>query len=81
MAMQMQVSPEGRLTLPARVQVRLGVENGGTLLREDVENGVLLRSVKQAIAQAQAIRRRYPSVSADASVDAFLASRTSESGL
>ena len=48
---------------------------------EEAENGVLLRSVEQAISQAQAIRRRYPDGGADSCVDAFLASRTSDSGL
>ena len=81
MAIQLQVSPEGRLTLPARVRERLGVKNGGTLLLEEAENGVLLRSVEQAISQAQAIRRRYPDGGADSCVDAFLASRTSDNGL
>ena len=81
MAIQLQVSPEGRFTLPARVRERLGVKNGGTLLLEEAENGVLLRSVEQAISRAQVIPRRYPDGDPDSCVDAFLVSRTSDNGL
>ena len=80
MAIQLNISPEGRVSLPAAIRARLGVEGGGTLFVEEVENGVLLRSVAQAIEQAQAIKRKHSTGNAAASVDAFLAGRRNDSG-
>ena len=80
MAIQLNVSPEGRLTLPTAIRTRLGVEGGGTLVVEVVENGVLLRSVTQAIEQTQVINRKHFAGNTEASVDAFLAVRTDDNG-
>jgi AbrB family looped-hinge helix DNA binding protein len=80
LAIQLSISPEGWVSLPAVIRARLGVEGGGTLVVEDVENGVLLRSIRQAIQRAQAINRQHCSGGTDASVDAFLAARRNDSG-
>ena len=80
MAIQLSISPEGWVSLPAVIRARLGVEGGGTLIVEEVENGVLLRSVAQALTLAQAINRKHFCDNADASVDAFLAVRRNDSG-
>jgi len=62
MAIQLSISPQGRVRLPAAIRAHLGVKCGGTLFVEEVENGVLLRSVAQVIGQAQALKdyRRMP---------------------
>ncbi|MGZ3173434.1 MAG: AbrB family transcriptional regulator [Croceibacterium sp.] len=80
MAIQLNVSPEGRVSLPTAIRAYLGVECGGTLIVEEVENGVLLRSVAQAIAQAQTIGRKHMAGNMAASVDAFLAARRNDTG-
>jgi bifunctional DNA-binding transcriptional regulator/antitoxin component of YhaV-PrlF toxin-antitoxin module len=80
MATKLSISPEGRLSLPVHIRERLGVAGGGTLIVEEVANGVLLRSVAQAIAQAQAINQRHAAGNPNASVDAFLANRATECG-
>ena len=80
MAIQLNVSPEGRVSLPTAIRTRLGVDGGGTLIVEEVENGVLLRSVSQAIEQAQAINRKHCADNTAASVDAFIVARKKDSG-
>jgi AbrB family looped-hinge helix DNA binding protein len=80
MAIRLRISPEGRISLPAAIRARLGVECGGTLIVEEVENGVLLRSVTQAIVQAQTINRKHSANNTAVSVDAFLAARLDDIG-
>lgn len=80
MAIRLRISPEGRICLPAAMRVRLGIQRGGTLIVEEVENGVLLRSVTKAILQAQTINRKHFAGNKDVSVDAFLAARKGDSG-
>ncbi len=47
---------------------------------EETENGVVLRTVEQAVANAQAIVRKYTGDNPESSVDAFLANRRKEWG-
>lgn len=49
------------------------------MLVEETLDGVILRTVDQAVAKAQAIAKRYAQ-HPEASVDAFLAARRAESG-
>ncbi|MET3762221.1 hypothetical protein ABIB28_002775 [Sphingomonas sp. UYEF23] len=49
------------------------------MLIEETADGVILRTVSQAVARAQAIAKKY-SDHPDASVDAFIASRRTEGG-
>ena len=80
MTIQVAITPNGRMSLPADIRKRLGVAGGGALLVEETEDGVILRTVAQAIAHAQAIARRYTAGKTDASVDAFIANRKAECG-
>jgi bifunctional DNA-binding transcriptional regulator/antitoxin component of YhaV-PrlF toxin-antitoxin module len=63
------------MSLPIDIRKRLGLENGGSVIVEETETGVVLRTVSQAVARAQAIAKRYT-----ATVTAFLADRHAESG-
>ena len=65
---------------PADIRKRLGLEGGGSVLVEETDDGVVLRTVSQAVARAQAIARKYTEGNPDASVEAFLAGRRAESG-
>ncbi len=67
------------MSLPADIRKRLGLERGGAILVEETDDGVILRTVDQAVAKAQAIAKRY-AAHPDASVDAFLAARRQDSG-
>jgi AbrB family looped-hinge helix DNA binding protein len=80
MAYHLHVASNGRIVLPAEVRKRLGLSEGGDLLMEETPDGLVLRTVAHSVARAQAIARRYLQNRPDASVDAFLATRRTESG-
>lgn len=80
MIVQVNLTANGRMSLPIDIRKRLGLEGGGAVLVEETDDGVVLRTVSQAVARAQAIVRKYTDGNPDSSVDAFLASRRSESG-
>ena len=80
MTYQLNVAPNGRLVLPADVRRRMGLSDGGALLLEETPDGLILRTVEQAVAHARAIARRYTADNPDASVDAFLRQRREDSG-
>ena len=79
MTLQVNITSNGRMSLPIGIRKRLGLEGGGSMLVEETPDGVILRTVEQAVTKAQAIAKRY-SQHPDASVDAFLAARRAESG-
>lgn len=80
MSIHVTITPNGRMSLPADIRKRLGLVGGGELLVEETEDGVVLRTVAQAIAHAQALARKYTNGNPEASVDAFLAGRRVDSG-
>jgi AbrB family looped-hinge helix DNA binding protein len=80
MTYRLNVAPNGRVVLPVEVRRRLGLSEGGDLLMEETPDGLVLRTVAQAVAHAQAIARRYLADRPDVSVDAFLANRRADSG-
>lgn len=79
MTFQVNITPNGRMSLPADIRKRLGLASGGAVLIEETDDGVILRTVDQAVAKAQAIAKRYAG-QPGASVDAFLATRRRDSG-
>lgn len=79
MSFQVTITPNGRMSLPAGIRKRLGLEGGGAVLLEETADGVVLRTVDQAVAKAQAIARRY-AAHPDAGIDAFLDRRRADSG-
>ncbi|QAY78093.1 AbrB/MazE/SpoVT family DNA-binding domain-containing protein [Sphingosinicella sp. BN140058] len=80
MSVQVTITPNGRMSLPADIRKRLGLADGGQVLIEETEDGVVLRTPAQAVARAQAMAKRYTAGKPDASVDAFIANRRMESG-
>jgi AbrB family looped-hinge helix DNA binding protein len=80
MTIQIAITPNGRLSLPADIRKRLGLAGGGSLLVEETPDGVILRTVAQSVAHARALARKYTGGQPDASVDAFLANRRADSG-
>ncbi len=79
MTLQVNITPNGRMSLPADIRKRLGLIGGGAVLIEETDDGVILRTVDQAVVKAQAIAKRY-AAHPDASVDAFLATRRRDGG-
>lgn len=80
MTIQVSITPNGRMSLPVEIRKRLGVAGGGALLVEETPDGVILRTVSQSIAHAQAMARKYTEGNPEASVDGFLANRKADSG-
>ena len=80
MTIQVTIAPNGRMSLPADLRRRLGLTGGGALVVEELPDGLVLRTVAQSIAHAQALARRYTADKPEASVDAFLANRRADSG-
>ena len=80
MTIHVTISPNGRLSLPADLRKRLGISGGGSLVVDETPDGVILRTVAQSIAHAQAIARKYTANLPEASVDHFLANRLADSG-
>ena len=80
MTIQVNLSATGRMSLPADIRKRLGLGAGGALFVEETPDGLVLRTLAQSIARAQALARRYTADKPEASVDAFLESRRVESG-
>jgi AbrB family looped-hinge helix DNA binding protein len=80
MAFHVNITPNGRLSLPAELRKRLGLTDGGALLIEETDGGLVMRTIPQSVAHAQALARRYTADNPNAGVDAFLANRRVESG-
>jgi AbrB family looped-hinge helix DNA binding protein len=80
MTIQVNITANGRMSLPADIRKRLGLSAGGALLVEETPDGLILRTLAQSIAHAQALAREYTADKPETSVDAFLASRRAESG-
>ena len=68
----------GRLSLPAAIRKRHGLAQGGEVLVEDTGDAIVLRTLDQAVARAQAMSRRLVAGRPGASVDDFLAERRRE---
>jgi AbrB family looped-hinge helix DNA binding protein len=80
MTIQVNITPNGRMSLPADIRKRLGLTEGGAVYLDETADGVVLRTAAQAVARAQALAKQFTAGNADASVDAFLARRREESG-
>jgi hypothetical protein len=72
---QGRVSECGRLNIAAEFRKAVGLEHSGNVVIELVGREIRIRTVDEAVAQAQAIARRLTAGNPDASVDAFLAKR------
>jgi len=77
-SLHVNVMPNGRMSLPAELRRRHGLAAGGQVVVEETEDGIVLRTVSQAVARAQAISRRLTAGKARATVDDFLAERRRE---
>ena len=52
MTVQVNITSNGRMSLPADIRKRLGLQDGGQVLVEETEDGVILRTVDRAVARA-----------------------------
>ena len=66
------------MSLPADIRRRHGLAEGGEVLVEDTGDAIVLRTLDQVVAHAQAVSRRLVKGQAGASVADFLAERRRE---
>ena len=78
MTVQVNVMANGRMNLPVAIRKRLGLATGGAVLIEEADDGVVLRTVSQAVARAQALSKRRTAGKEGATVADFLADRRRE---
>jgi len=69
------VMPDGRLCLPAELRRKHGLARGGAVFFEDTGDAIVLRTLDQVVARAQALSRKLVAGQTGASVDDFLAER------
>jgi AbrB family looped-hinge helix DNA binding protein len=77
-AVKAKVTPDGRLSLPADLRKRHGLSQGGEVIVEDAGDAIILHTLDQVVARAQALSRKLTSHAPTASVQGFLADRTGE---
>ena len=80
MTVQVNITPNGRMSLPADIRKRLGLVGGGAVYIDETPDGLVLRTAAQAVARAQALAKQYTDGNPDATVEAFLAKRREDSG-
>ncbi|MEN3231893.1 AbrB/MazE/SpoVT family DNA-binding domain-containing protein [Methylorubrum rhodesianum] len=76
--MRARVMPDGRVSLPADLRKRHGLSHGGEVIVEDMGDAIVLRTLDQVVARAQALSRRLVGDQTGASVADFLADRARE---
>jgi AbrB family looped-hinge helix DNA binding protein len=76
--MKARVMPDGRVSLPAELRKKHGLAQGGEVIVEDAGDAIVLRTVDQVVARAQALSRRLVAGKTGASVADFLADRARE---
>ena len=75
-----QVSPSGRISLPAEFRKAVGLEHGGNVVVELDGKDIRIRTVAEVVAQMQALSRRLLAGKPNVSVDDFLAERRRDWG-
>jgi AbrB family looped-hinge helix DNA binding protein len=73
--MKAKVMPDGRISLPAGLRKKYHLVQGGEVIVEDTGDAIVLRTLDQVVARAQALSRRLVAGQAGSTVDDFLADR------
>ncbi len=76
--MKARVMPDGRVSLPAELRRKHGLAHGGEVIIGDADDAIVLRTLDQVVARAQAFSRKLVAGKDGASVDDFLAERARE---
>jgi AbrB family looped-hinge helix DNA binding protein len=78
MSIHVKVMANGRMSLPADIRRRHGLAGGGHVVVEETADGIVLRTVDQAVARAQAMSRKLTAGKPGAGVSDFLTERRRE---
>ncbi len=76
--MKARVMPDGRVSLPADMRRRHGLDRGGDVIIEDTGDAIVLRTLDQIVKRAQALSRQLLAGKENVSVDDFLEERRRE---
>jgi bifunctional DNA-binding transcriptional regulator/antitoxin component of YhaV-PrlF toxin-antitoxin module len=76
--MKARVMADGRVSLPADMRRRHGIERGGDVVLEDTGDAIVLRTLDQIVARAQELSRQLLAGKTNVSVDDFLEERRRE---
>ena len=76
--MKAKVMPDGRISLPASLRKKHGLVSGGDVIVEGAGDAIILRTLDQVVARAQALSRALIGGRDGASVEDFLADRARE---
>jgi AbrB family looped-hinge helix DNA binding protein len=79
MTIKVNITPTGRMNLPADIRKRLGLSDVGAVFIEETTDGIVLRTAAQAVSRAQAIAKEFSADKPDASVDAIRRHQTTRS--
>ena len=78
MVVQVKIAANGRVCIPADVRARLGLKDGDTLLLDETDDGLVFRTLSQAVREAQAWSRQILGDQPNATVDDFIAEKRQE---
>ena len=81
MGIEIKVAANGRMTLPADVRKRMGLENGGNLILNESDRGLELTNFRQRVKRAQELYEKYSKGKKTFSVDEFIAMKREEAAL
>ena len=80
MSYHVKMVANGRIGLPIALRKSLGVEDGDTLVLDEIDHGVIVRTVPQSVAHARSMLKKYSVSGPETSVAEFLAHRKQDSG-
>lgn len=78
MGIELTVSPSGRVSIPADVRRRLGLEKGGKIMLDEEEHGLTLTTAMQRVRRAQALYREFSQGKPGFTVDEFIAEKRAD---
>lgn len=78
MAVHVKLAANGRVCIPADVRDRLGLKDGDSLLLDATDEGIVLRTPRQAVRRAQALSRKMLEGRPNSTVDDFIAEKRRE---
>jgi AbrB family looped-hinge helix DNA binding protein len=81
MGIEIKVAANGRMTLPADVRKRMGLENGGNLMLKEGELGLELTNFRQRAKRAQALYKKYSRGKDQLTVDDLIAQKRADAAL
>ena len=81
MGIEIKVAANGRMTLPADVRKRMGLENGGNLVLKESDLGLELTNFRQRAKRAQALYKTYSRGKDQLNVDDLIAQKRADAAL